>query len=68
MSEQEVAIQLGILVGKMDAMETNLSLLQKDTSDLRALANRWRGAFIVILALGAVGGFLTDKLWAIWLR
>ena len=44
---------------KLDGMDARLVYLDR-------LANRWKGGFAVILALGALAGFILDNLFR-WL-
>ncbi|MDD3029226.1 MAG: hypothetical protein PHS57_02960 [Alphaproteobacteria bacterium] len=47
------------LKAKFDVIDTRLNQLDR-------LANRWKGGFAVILALGAIAGFLLDNLMRWW--
>jgi hypothetical protein len=42
------------LKAKVDGMDTKLA-------DLDRMANRWKGGFAVVLALGAIGGALLEQ-------
>lgn len=56
---QALTTAVGELKTKLDGMDAKLAELDRT-------ANRWKGGFAVILALGAVAGFIIDHLfrWA----
>ena len=68
MNDAQIAQQLGELSGKVDAIDRHLNAVQKDVSDMKAQANRWKGGFIVILAVGGLLGWVADKLWTLFHR
>lgn len=61
---QDLSRQVGELTGKINAMDDHIKTMQQDVSDMKAQANRWKGAFLVILAFGGILGWVADKLWA----
>ena len=50
---------VGELKTKLDSMDTKLAELDRT-------ANRWKGGFAVILALGAVAGFVIDHIFRLF--
>ncbi len=40
--------------------------LERKVDGLTAQANRWRGAFLVVLSFGALMGWLADRAAALW--
>ncbi len=69
MNEPEYFRAIGRLEGQVASLATSISELKTkiDQMDVRLdqldrMANRWKGGFAVILALGALGGFLIDNL------
>ena len=43
-------------------MVADMTTLKVDVSEIRAMANRWRGGFIVALAVGGLLGWVVDKI------
>ena len=73
MNEPEYFRAIGRLEAQVSALTTAVSELKTkldgiDTrlDQLDRMANRWKGGFTVILALGALAGFIIDHLfrWA----
>lgn len=40
--------------------------LERKVDGLNAQANRWKGAFLVVLSLGAVAGWLAERASSLW--
>ena len=49
----------------MELEERNRELERK-VDGLNAQANRWKGAFLVVLSLGAVAGWLAERASSLW--
>ena len=50
--------QIATIQTKLNDIKRNVSHLNKDVNNLNATANRWKGAFGVILIFGALAGWL----------
>lgn len=53
---EPVEVTLARLEERIKTMSDEVRHVHKEVSDLKAQANRWKGAFWVILALGGVVG------------
>jgi hypothetical protein len=58
--------QVSALVSTINDMKAKIDSIDNRLDTLDRLANRWKGGFTVILALGAVAGFIIDHLFR-WL-
>jgi hypothetical protein len=47
----------------LDAVLTRIDRIEKDMRTMTAMANRWKGATVVLLALGSAAGWLST-VWA----
>lgn len=45
-------------------IEKELNALRQDMDQVKAQANRWKGAFVVVLGLGGLAGFVIDRMFA----
>lgn len=52
--------QLKALNEKFERLEKQQSEMKNEIDGIRDAANRWKGGFIVILAIGSVIGWLTS--------
>tara|TARA_R100001594_G_scaffold66656_3_gene101011 strand:- start:11037 stop:11255 length:219 start_codon:yes stop_codon:yes gene_type:complete len=50
--------QIATIQTKLNDIKRNVSHLNKDVNNLNATANRWKGAFGVILIFGALLGWI----------
>ena len=61
MNEKElrhISTQIATIQTMLNEIKRNVSHLNKDVNILNATANRWKGAFGVILIFGALAGWL----------
>ena len=58
--------QVASLVSSVSELKTKVDGIDARLDTLDRLANRWKGGLAVILALGAVAGFVLDNLFR-WL-
>jgi hypothetical protein len=54
--------QVAALTTAVSELKTKLDGIDTRLDQLDRLANRWKGGFAVILALGAIAGFVLDNL------
>ena len=60
--QESVAVALARLEERVAHMHSDMNEMKADISQLRATANRWRGAFIVLLGIGGAFGVLLNLL------
>ncbi len=64
MSENEIdPVQFGRLLGRVDAMETAMSAIQKDVKALLELANKGKGGFWMGMTIASMLGAMVS--WAL---
>ncbi len=54
--------QVQMLTTAITELKTNVESMETKLSDLDRMANRWKGGFAVVLALGAIAGALLEQL------
>ena len=64
---EAVEVTLARLEERITQLSDEVRHVHEEVSELKATANRWRGAFWVMLALGGVAGTFANFL-AGWLR
>jgi hypothetical protein len=64
---EAVEVTLARLEERIKTMSDEVRHVHEEVSELKATANRWKGAFWVILALGGVAGTFANFL-AGWLK
>ena len=64
---EPVEVTLARLEERIKTLSDEVRHVHKEVSDLKAQANRWKGAFWVILALGGVVGTVAH-LFIGWMR
>jgi|TARA_Y100000114_G_C11560338_1_gene231487 hypothetical protein len=61
MSEQQkLEVALARLEERVEALQEDMKEIKSDMCELRATANRWRGAFWVMMGLGGVVGIISN--------
>ena len=58
--EQKLEVALARLEERVEALQEDTKEMKSDISELRATANRWKGAFWLIMGLGGVAGIITN--------
>ena len=58
--EQKLEIALARLEERVASMHEDMNEMKSQISSLSATANRWKGAFWVLMALGGVVGVLSN--------
>ena len=58
--EQKLEVALARLEERVEALQDDMKDMKSDMSELRATANRWRGAFWVMMGLGGVLGIISN--------
>ena len=58
--EQKLEVALARLEERVEALQEDIKEMKSDISELRATANRWKGAFWLIMGLGGVAGIITN--------
>ena len=53
---QKLEVALARLEERVQALQEDMREMRVDISELRETANRWKGAFWVIMGLGAIAG------------
>ena len=51
-NEQRLEVALARLEERVEALQEDMKEMKSDMSELRATANRWKGAFWVMMGLG----------------
>ncbi len=51
---QKLEVTLARLEERVEALQEDMKFMKSDISELRATANRWKGAFWVLMGLGCV--------------
>lgn len=64
--DSELLKDLGRLEQKVDELIARSSLMEKKVDRLDRIFERWRGASMVLLGLGAVIGWFADAIIKIW--
>ena len=58
--EQRLEVALARLEERVEALQDDMKDMKSDMSELRATANRWKGAFWVMMGLGGVVGVISN--------
>jgi tetrahydromethanopterin S-methyltransferase subunit B len=58
--ESEVYKQLGKLEANVEAMQADIHEMKTDLKSVTTQMNKWRGAGIILLLIGAAVGWLID--------
>lgn len=58
--EQKLEVALARLEERVEALQGDMKEMKTDMSELRATANRWKGAFWVMMGLGGALGVITN--------
>lgn len=61
-TNQNTDRDLGILMGKMDALLERTDKMEKKLDGVVAMTNRWKGATTIIVILGGVIGWASNLL------
>ena len=59
-AEQKLEVALARLEERVEALQDDMKDMKSDMSELRATANRWKGAFWVMMGLGGVVGEIAN--------
>ena len=59
-AEQKLEVALARLEERVEALQDDMKDMKSDMSELRAPANRWKGAFWVMMGLGGVVGVIAN--------
>jgi hypothetical protein len=57
---QKLEVTLARLEERVEALQEDMKFMKSDISELRATANRWKGAFWVLMGLGGVVGVVVN--------
>ena len=57
---QKLEVTLARLEERVAALQEDMKLMKSDISELRATANRWKGAFCVLMGLGGIVGVVVN--------
>jgi len=58
--EQKLEVALARLEERVEALQEDMKDMKSDMSELRATANRWKGAFWVMMGLGGAVGVIAN--------
>ena len=58
--EQKLEVALARLEERVKGLQDDMVEMKTDMSELRATANRWKGAFWVMMGLGGALGVITN--------
>jgi SMC interacting uncharacterized protein involved in chromosome segregation len=64
---QKLEVALARLEERVEALQSDTREMRSDISELRATANRWKGAFWIIMGLGGAAG-VVGNLTIGWFR
>ena len=53
---------IGALKAGLDELKADIVALKKEVATLTAQANRWKGAFVVLLSVGGAIGWALDRI------
>ena len=56
----KLEVALARLEERVEALQEDMKDMKSDMSELRATANRWKGAFWVMMGLGGVVGVIAN--------
>ena len=59
---EPVEVTLARLVERISQLSDEVRHVHKEVSDLKAQANRWKGAIWVIIAVGGIAGWVVHTL------
>ena len=59
-AEQKLEVALARLEERVEALQDDMKDMKSDMSELRATANRWKGAFWVMMGLVGVVGVIAN--------
>ena len=59
-NEQRLEVALARLEERVEALQDDMKEMRSDMSELRATANRWKGAFWVMMGLGGAVGVIVN--------
>ncbi len=59
--DAELLAQVAVLTEKVEGIHEDVTGMKGDIKQLTAQANRWKGAFVVLLAIGSLIGWFADK-------
>ena len=59
-NEQRLEVALARLEERVEALQEDMKEMKSDMSELRATANRWKGAFWVMMGLGGAVGVIAN--------
>lgn len=54
--------RLASVEARLDEQGSDITEIKKDVKSLVGMANRWKGAFFVLLGVGAIVGWFIDRL------
>ena len=57
---QKLEVTLARLEERVEALQEDMKFMKSDISELRATANRWKGAFWVLMGLGGIVGVVVN--------
>lgn len=65
--KQQLEVALARLEERVEALQDDMREMKSDVSELRATANRWKGAFWVMMGLGGAVGVVANFITG-WVR
>ena len=60
--ENKLHEDMGAVKACLDELKTDIVALKREVAILTAQANRWKGAFVVLLSVGGVFGWALDRI------
>lgn len=58
--KQQLEVALARLEERVEALQEDMKEMRSDVSELRATANRWKGAFWLMMGLGGAVGAVVN--------
>ena len=62
-SREQLYLEIGKLIQSVNALHEEQILLRQDISSLKAQANKWKGAFGVVILGGGFLGWIGSLVW-----
>lgn len=59
--DKQLHEDIGAMKESVDALKSDIVALQQEVATLSAQANRWKGAFVVLLGVGGAFGWALDR-------
>jgi hypothetical protein len=65
-TNDDLVAEIAVIGAQIKSMQEDIKIIQEQVLNLSELANKWKGALIVILALGGIIGWASTFATNIW--